>query len=92
MIVAKLAHYDLDTSVGLSIFNEKIPGTATNWNFVLPNTTMVNENADQAIAIKLFDGCTIAWDGRKVFHCTSMKDVGEDNHVYGNYWGGKRYP
>ena len=91
MDLVNSAHYDLDTSVGLSIFNEKIPGTATNWNFVLPNTTMINGNPDQAIAIKLFDGCTIAWDGRKVFHCTSTKDIGKGNHVYGNYWGGKKY-
>lgn len=91
MDLVNSAHYDLDTSVGLSIFNEKIPGKATNWNFVLPNTTMINGNANQAIAIKLFDGCTIAWDGRKVFHCTSAKNIGEGNHVYGNYWGGKKY-
>ena len=49
MDLVNSAHYDLDTSVGLSIFNEKIPGKATNWNFVLPNTTMVNGNANQAI-------------------------------------------
>lgn len=85
------AHYDLDTSVGLSVFNELIPGNATNWNFVLPNTTLVDGNDKEAIAIKLFDGCAIAWDGRKIFHCTSTKVIGEGNHVYGNYWGGKKY-
>ena len=85
------AHFDLDTSVGISIFNEKCPGTATNWNFVLPNTTLVHGNQNKAVVIKLFDGCAIAWDGRKVFHCTSAKNIGEGNHVYGNLWGGKVY-
>lgn len=85
------AHYDLDTSVGLSVFNELIPGNARNWNFVLPNTTLVDGCDKEAIAIKLFDGCAIAWDGRKIFHCTSTKVIGEGNHIYGNYWGGKKY-
>ena len=85
------AHYDLDTSVGISVFNELIPGKASNWNFVLPNTTLVDGNEKEAVVIKLFDGCAIAWDGRKIFHCTSTKDIGEGNHLYGNYWGGKKY-
>lgn len=84
-------HFDLDTSVGISVFNEKHPGSSTNWNFVLPNTMLVDGNNNEAIVIKLFDGCTLSWDGRKIFHCTSMKDIGEGNHVYGNYWGGKNY-
>ena len=84
-------HYDLDTSVGVSVFNEKVPGTAKDWFFVLPNTVIVGENDEKAVIIKLFDGCTICWDGRKVFHCTGTKEVGEGNHLYGNYWGGKKY-
>ena len=86
------AHFDLDTSVGISIFNEKIAGMATNWYFVLPNTVLVGGDEERkAILIKLFDGCTLSWDGREVFHCTAAKDIGEGNHVYGNYWGGKEY-
>ena len=85
------AHYDLDTSVGISIFNERIPGRATNWFFVLPNTIRIGDCEEKAIIIKLFDGCAICWDGRKVFHCTATKDVGVNNHLYGNYWGGKVY-
>ena len=85
------AHYDLDTSVGISVFNEKIKGRADGWYFVLSNTIIDGGNETKAIIIKLFDGCTLAWDGTKVFHCTATKEVGMDNHVYGNYWGGKVY-
>ena len=42
------AHYDLDTSVGISVFNELKPQYATNWNFVLPNTTLVNGKEHEA--------------------------------------------
>lgn len=85
------AHYDLDTSVGISIFNERIPGLGINWFFILPNTIVEGGSKDKAIMIKLFDGCTLSWDGRDIFHCTGTLDVGSGNHLYGNYWGGKVY-
>ena len=85
------AHYDLDTSVGISVFNEKIPGTAKDWYFILPNTVLADGNKQEAIIIRLFDACTLSWDGRVVFHCTGTLEVGKGNHLYGNYWGGKKY-
>ncbi len=93
-------HYDLDTSVGISVFNEKVAGRAVDWYFVLPNVYRVVggdgdsgvESERKGLVLRLFDGCVIAWDGRKVFHCTGLGFVGDDdNHVYGNYWGGKMY-
>ena len=45
----------------------------------------------KSVIIKLFDGWTLSWDGRKVYHCTATNEVGDGNHVYGNYWGGKQY-
>ncbi len=85
------AHYDLDTSFGISVFNEKMMGTANGWYFVLPNTIIDGGNDNEAIVIQLFNGCALAWDGRKVFHCTATNEIGESNHLYGNYWGGKNY-
>lgn len=85
------AHYDLDTSVGMSIFHEKIPGKAKDWFFVLPNLVINGGKSDKAVLIKLFDGCTLCWDGRKIYHCTGTRDIGDGNHLYGNYWGGKNY-
>ena len=84
-------HFDLDTSVGISVFNERIIGKAVDWFFILPNTVVDGESNERAVMIQLFDGCTLCWDGRKIFHCTGTKEVGENNHVYGNYWGGKDY-
>ena len=84
------AHYDLDTSLGISIFNEEIVNRAIGWYFVLPNT-VIEEDKEKAIIIKLFHGCAISWDGRKILHCTALKDIGNDNHVYGNFFGGKTY-
>ena len=83
------AHFDLDTSMGISVFREDIVDKAVGWYFILPNTSM--KSSDKAIIIKLFNGCAISWDGRKVFHCTGLKDLGENNHVYGCYFGGKKY-
>jgi len=85
------AHYDLDTTVSITIFHEKIKGKAKDWFFVLPNTVMNGRNSNKAVVIKLFDGCTLCWDGRKIFHCTGRRDIGEGNNVYGNFWGGKVY-
>ena len=83
------AHFDLDTSVGISVFMEEKDGVAKEWYFVLPNTTV--KGSTKAIIIKLFKGCAISWDGRDIFHCTGLKEVGENNHVYGCYFGGKNY-
>ena len=85
------AHYDLDTSKSITVFNEKIPGRAKNWFFILPNVVLKRIDQERAIVIQLFDGCTLCWDGRKVFHCTGTKEIGKDNHVYGSFWGGKFY-
>jgi hypothetical protein len=38
------------------------------------------------IALKLFSGATIVWDGRLVKHC-STGNVSNGNHIYGNFCG-----
>ena len=83
------AHYDLDTSMGISVFREEIESKAVGWYFVLPNTSM--KSSKKATIIKLFNGCAISWAGREIFHCTGLKDLGDNNHVYGCYFGGKKY-
>lgn len=90
------AHYDLDKSVSITVFNEKNPGTATDWYFILPNTTLEGDVEEKSIVIQLFDGCSLCWDGTKIYHCTGTRDFGKDdngnlNYVYGNFWGGKSY-
>ena len=82
-------HFDLDISHGVSIFNESIPGKAKDWNFLLPNV-MKDNDGNRGIAIRLFHGCCISWDGHEIYHCTGLRDKGNENHVYGNFFGAKQ--
>lgn len=85
-------HLDVyDRTKSITVFNEKNKGRAVDWYFVLPNTIAKYGSHKKAIIIKLFHGCTLSWDGRKIFHCTGLKEVGENNIVYGNFWAGKKY-
>lgn len=79
------SHLDTgDKSVSICTWVEEKPGTAKNWFFILPNTTLLDD-ASKAVVIKLSHGLTISWDGRYLHHCTSITDTGEKNHVYGNF-------
>lgn len=93
MDLINAAHYDLDTSVSMTIFNERMIGKADDWYFVLPNTFAESDEKERSIIIQLFDGCAICWDGRKIFHSTATKEIHikDGNHTYGNFWGGKKY-
>ena len=71
-----------DESVGIATWVEEKPGTAQNWFFILPNTTLV-DNPSKAVGIKLSHGLTIAWNGKVLHHCTSVTETGNNNHVYG---------
>ena len=83
-------HYDLDASCSITVFVEEKPGDAEGWYFILPNMTV--NDGEQAIVVKLFDGCAISWDGRVIYHCTGLSELGSDgNCVYGNFFGGKKY-
>ena len=73
-----------DESVGVSTWVEEEPGTAKNWFFLLPFTSLVDDPC-KALAIKLTHGLTISWDGKVLHHCTSITDTGEKNLVYGNF-------
>ena len=35
-------HFDLDTSVGISVFNERIIAKTVDWFFISPNTTIIH--------------------------------------------------
>lgn len=93
------SHYDVgDGSIGYSIWVELVPGEASNWFFVLPNILInVGGTTFQGIAIKLFHGVCIAWDGRVIRHGTSLTqrnsssdDVGQGkkgpNSCFGWFW------
>lgn len=81
-------HYDSgDTSKSIAIWVEEKPGQAQNWFFVLPNVSFRGSNG---MAIKLYHGLVISWDGREIFHCSSKPIPGDGNKVYGCMWGSSR--
>ena len=98
------SHLDLnDASQGFSVFTEEKPGCASNWYFVLPNLhgRTLDGSEYNGVAIKLYHGTAISWDGRVVRHCTSVSrpdgaetpTVGADwtseNHLYGTFTAAK---
>lgn len=81
-------HFDTgDTSESVAIWVELKPGEAKNWYFVLPN---VSFKGSAGLVVKLRHGVAIAWDGRKVYHCSSKAVPGKDNKVFGCMWGSSR--
>ena len=53
----------------------------------MPNTS---RDGCRGIAIMLHYGVTIRWDGRKIFHCSMVGDEGNNNYVYGTFFGTKK--
>jgi hypothetical protein len=83
------SHYDVgDGSVGCSIWVELIPGMATNWYFVLPNILIKENNiCYSGVAIKLYHGLGISWDGRVIRHGTTVtRTNSKKNHCLGWFW------
>ena len=82
------AHFDVnDNSISISTWTETNPGMAKGWYFVLPNVTFDGKNG---IAIQLSHGTTIKWDGREIWHCTAMEEVGENNNVFGTFFASRK--
>lgn len=91
--LANASHYDVgDGSVGFSVWVELIRGASTNWFFVMPNVLVRYEGVTyQGLAIQLFSGCTIAWDGRIIRHATTITEFGEpSNSTFGWFWSADR--
>ena len=81
------AHVDAgDACVGIATWIEKVPGRAKDWFFILPNLVL-DGAGERGTLIRLRHGLTIAWDGRLLHHCSSVGELGDDNHVMGYYFG-----
>ena len=78
-------HLDInDSSVSMSTWTELQIGVARKWYFLMPNIT---RDKVRGIAVVLQHGTTIRWDGSKIFHCSTVGDVGRNKHVYGTFYG-----
>jgi hypothetical protein len=98
------SHYNVgDVLQGFSVWTEEVPGLAANWFFLMPNVCGMNNGIPfNGVAIKLYHGTSICWDGRVIRHCTSMTfpdgintEFGGGaqptlNHVYGTFSALKR--
>ena len=77
--LVNVAHIDKgDACPGMATWVETIPGKATDWYFVLPNVVLdgrPNKTARGTI-IKLQHGVSIAWDGRILHHCSTVRELG----------------
>ena len=47
---------------------------------------VIVDRKQRAIVIKLFHGIAVSWDGRVIRHCTSVTDVGQNNHAFSNFF------
>ena len=82
------SHFDYkDQSLSFGVWGEEVKGSATNWYFICPN---VSVNGKPGLAIRLFHGAVIVWDGKQIKHCTSVTTLGEGNNVYGCMFGSCR--
>ena len=82
-------HYDVgDGSVGYAIWIETKPDNASNWFFVLPNVLIkYNGKSYNGLAIQLFHGVALSWDGRVIRHGTSITTpVCKSNECFGWFW------
>jgi hypothetical protein len=77
-------HIDFrDESPTAALWVERKPGLAENWFFLLPN---VSVDGSKGVLIQLRHGTVIAWEGRKIFHCSSIPTIQDGNGVYGCAW------
>jgi hypothetical protein len=82
-------HYDVaDGSVGYSVWMELKPGEATNWYFVLPNIMIKKGGVTyNGVAVQLFHGASVAWDGRIIRHGTTITNTNNSkNRCMGWFW------
>jgi hypothetical protein len=79
------SHYDYaDDSVSFSVWAEEQPGGSRNWFFVMPS---LSYQGSKGVLVQLSHGVAISWDGTKIRHCTSVTKMGENNNVYGCFFG-----
>ena len=80
-------HYDtFDKSMSIALWVEEIIGDSKGWKFIMPNVTT---DGERGTVIPLTHGRIITWDGTKIFHCSTVGEQSEENHVYGFFFGVK---
>lgn len=84
-------HIDLDDSKTMILQLEENIGNAKDWATILENTTMSNDQHQQAIVITNYSGLLIGIDAKIIRHATSLRDQLSGEHVYGIGFYSKLY-
>ena len=75
------SHIDFaDQSPTIAFWVEENVGEAEDWNFVYPN---VRINEHDGLMVKLQTGLMMAFQGDIIRHCSTVGELGNNNHVYG---------
>jgi hypothetical protein len=78
--IGNSGHYDTsDDADSVARWVEDKPGHACNWFFVLPNVSIENKHG---VVIRIQQGTMIGWDGRNIYHCSSVPKPGPGNDVW----------
>jgi hypothetical protein len=81
-------HLDInDLTRSVAVWAADDPADVENWFCILPYVTTGRNGINKGVAIKLFHGCSISWDGRVLFHCTSVTKTAQDKNVYACMFG-----
>lgn len=80
-----VGHFDTkDSTYSVNFLREEEKGKATDWYFILPNTYVESDEEKKPVAIKMYDGLMLVWDGKVLKHCTASVCLGSPtNAVYG---------
>ena len=78
---------------GFAVWTEEKPGKASNWYFILPNAngTRVDGTRFSGLAVRLYHGVVISWDGRVLRRCTSVSKPDGEYGAKESSGGGQRF-
>jgi hypothetical protein len=91
------SHFDVGNVLqGFSVWTEEVPSLASNWYFVMPNLNGMENGGYpfDGVAVKLYHGTAISWDGLVIRHSTLLTSpdgsgtqfgLGKRNHVSGTF-------
>ena len=82
---------DQDIGHSCSLWFEKRVGNAQNWYLIFPHV-IINDGEKEycGLAIQLFHGCFVSWEGSKLRHNSTIVRPGDDNHAHSIFFALKK--
>ena len=90
--LANEPHTDVnDDGQSVSIWHESHPGSATNWFFMMPELILsVHGISYEGVAVELFHGICIDWDGLVTRHNTTVTLLSPGKHAHGTFFSANK--